>query len=108
PHSLAQIGLFNITPNGMRGGIWMGGAGPAAAADGTIYCITGNGTFDTTPSPTDFGDSFVKLQGTNLAVLDYFTPWNQSTLDSGDRDLGSGGAMVLPDSAGSSAHPHLV
>src|SRR5262249_20795894 len=78
------------------------------APDGTVYCITGNGTFDTNGTPTNFGDSFLKLQGTNLTVLDYFTPWNQAHLQSLDIDLGSGGAMVLPDSVGSVAHPHLM
>lgn len=111
PHTLTQLAILNVTPNAMRGGIWMGGAGPAAAADGTVYCMTGNGTFDTnTTSPVDFGDSFLKLQlqGTNLTVRDYFTPYNQGYYDTIDHDIGSGGAMLVPDSAGSLAHPHLV
>ena len=107
--SLQQVGVFNDTPNGSEGGIWMAGAGPAEAPDGTIYCITGNGTFDTGANPVDFGDSFVKLTpGSNLALTDYFAPYNQATLNAGDLDLGSGGAMVLPDAVGSTQHPHLV
>jgi len=43
-----------------------------------------------------------------LSVADFFTPANQSNLNDGDLDLGSGGAIVLPDSAGSAAHPHLL
>jgi len=39
--------LFNTTPDGGLGGDWMSGTGPAADADGNIYVITGNGTFDT-------------------------------------------------------------
>jgi len=107
--TLQQVGVFNDTPNGTEGGIWMSGGGPAAASDGTIYCITGNGTFDTNASPQDFGDSFLRLTpGSSLTLTDYFTPYNQDALASADEDLGSGGAVVLPDSAGSASHPHLV
>ena len=107
--TLQQVGVFNATPNGRLGGIWMAGGGPAEAPDGTIYCITGNGTFDTSASPTNFGDSFLKLtRASNLTLTDYFTPYNQAILESADADLGSGGAMILPDSVGSAQHPHLV
>jgi hypothetical protein len=41
-------------------------------------------------------------------VLDYFTPFNQSLLSTDDVDLGSAGSIVLPDSVGSPAHPHLL
>jgi hypothetical protein len=107
--TLQQAGVFNDTPNGGLGGIWMAGAGAAEAPDGSIYCITGNGTFDTNPNPKNFGDSVLKLNpGTSLTVTDYFTPYNQANLALGDIDLGSGGAVILPDSAGSPQHPHLV
>src|SRR3989441_521159 len=98
--------LFNTTANGGLGGIWMSGTGPAADADGNIYVITGNGTFDTAAPRTNYGDSFIKLSTTGgLSVADFFTPANQSFLDSNDFDVGSGGAIVV-DSAG--AHPHLL
>ncbi len=98
--------VFNATPNGGRGGIWMTGTGPAADALGNIYVITGNGTFDTGTPRTNYGDSFIKLStAAGLSVADFFTPANQSVLDSNDFDLGSGGAIVV-DSTG--AHPHLV
>jgi len=107
--SLQQVGVFNTTPNATRGGIWMGGAGLAASADGGIYCVTGNGTFDTSLNPQNFGDSFLKLtQGAGLVLADYFTPHDQAAMDSADDDLGSGGAIVLPDSVGSVDHPHLL
>jgi hypothetical protein len=102
--------VFNTTPNGGLGGIWMSGTGPAADADGNIYVITGNGTFDTAAPRTDYGDSFIKLSTAagGLSVADFFTPFNESSLDSQDFDVGSGGPIVLPDSAGSVAHPHLL
>jgi hypothetical protein len=96
--------LFNTTPDGGRGGIWMTGTGPAADAAGNIYVITGNGTFDTAAPRTNYGDSFVKLTA-GLSVADFFTPANQDFLNGNDFDVGSGGAIVV-DSTGPS--PHLL
>ena len=82
-----------------------GGAGLAADASGNIYLLDANGTFDTTlngqgfPSQGDYGNAFLKISTTNkqLAVADYFEMSNQSSENSTDEDLGSGGALVLPD-----------
>jgi hypothetical protein len=41
-------------------------------------------------------------------VVDYFTPFNQASFIPSDKDLGSGGPLLLPDSVGSVAHPHLL
>jgi hypothetical protein len=68
------------TTAGEGAGIWMGGGGPAADADGYIYLVTGNGDFD---GQTQWGESFLKLkydppQGNtpaSLAVSDHWTPW---------------------------------
>ena len=96
--------LFNTTPNATgtvtysRGGIWMGGGAPAIDAGGNMYFITGNGTFDANAGGANYGDSVVKLGTTNgLAVIDYFTPSTEATLDANDTDFGSGGAAVLVD-----------
>ncbi|HTH46998.1 MAG TPA: PA14 domain-containing protein [Candidatus Limnocylindria bacterium] len=105
--TLKQVQVYNTTPNGGLGGIWMGGLGPALDADGNMYVITGNGTF--AAASQSYGDSFIRLTtgGTNLALGDYFTPFNQAALNSADADLGSGGVIILPDEVGSAAHPHL-
>ena len=104
--SLQQTGVWVTTPNGGLGGVWMAGAGIAADASGAVFVATGNGTFDTSGDPSDFGDSIVKLsvnrQG--IQLTDYFTPYNQGNLEGGDEDVGSGGVLVLPDQPGS--HPH--
>ena len=94
--TLAQEAAFNTSADGKEGGVWMAGGGLAADANGNIFFATGNGTWNGT---TDYGDSIVKLglpNGGNFAVLDYFTPFNQSSLGSGDGDLGSGGLVLLP------------
>jgi uncharacterized repeat protein (TIGR03806 family) len=105
-HTLASSNLFMVTPNGHDGGIWQGGCGPAADAGGDLFMMTGNGTYD---ANQDYGDTFLRLTSTNgLRVATYFTPQDQANLDQGDLDLGSGGAMLLPDEAGSLAHPHLA
>lgn len=106
--TLASNSVFNTTPNGGDGGIWQAGGGLASDSNGNIFCITGNGTFDGFTN-NDFGDSFLRLStGSGLALADYFTPYNQQALSDADLDLGSGGPLLLPDSAGSVAHPHLL
>jgi hypothetical protein len=106
--SLRQVAVFNSTPNAYQGSFWMGGAAPAADADGNIYAISGNGKFDADANGSNFGDTVIKLSFPGLKVVDYFTPFNQQFLDRADMDLGSSGAVLLPDIAGSMAHRHLL
>jgi FG-GAP-like repeat/PQQ-like domain len=111
--TLAQVSVLNCDPNGppnntflsdgSGNAFWNSGAGPAADANGNIYALSANGPFDTKlvngfPSGGDYGDTFLKLspQG-SLHVSDYFTPFDQAASAAGDTDLGSGGAVVLPD-----------
>jgi hypothetical protein len=95
--SLTQKAVWNVTPTGADGGIWQSGQGPAVDADGNVYLMTANGTFD--PAKNNYGDSFVKLHldGSNLVVKDYFTPCNQDHLRVTDLDLGSAGPVLIPD-----------
>src|SRR5437763_4878483 len=104
-----QVGVFNSTPDGQEGGIWMSGAGPAADAQGNVYLTIGNGSFDLDQTgQRDAGDSFVKLSTRKGLVLsDYFTPFNQECLDGRDEDLGAGGVLLLPEQP-NTAHPHLL
>jgi Chitobiase/beta-hexosaminidase C-terminal domain/PQQ-like domain len=94
--TLAQEAVFNASPNGSASGVWMSGAGPAVDGNGNVYLATGNGDWNGT---TDYGDSILKLgppANGNFTVLDYFTPYDQGALNSGDVDLGSGGLVLLP------------
>jgi hypothetical protein len=102
--TLAQTSVLNLVPNGSDGGIWMSGAAPAADAAGNMFFLVGNGTFDPTlnaqgfPANKDCGNCFVKLStGSGLALADYFTPHNTVSESNADQDLGSEGAIVLPD-----------
>jgi hypothetical protein len=89
--SLERVAIRCLTPTGEGAAVWQGGAGLAADADGYLYLITGDGTNTTASGGHDYGDSFVKLDPVNnLAVVDFFSPSNQASLDSGDVDLGSG------------------
>jgi hypothetical protein len=104
--TLAQKAVLNITPDGGEGGIWASDTGPAADASGNIFVPTGNGTFDAASGGRDYGDSVLKLDPSSLAILDYFTPFDQEKLNGDDADLGSSGPTLLPDRAG--PHPHLL
>jgi len=103
-NTLAQTSVLDVTPSGSEGAIWQAGGGLAADSAGNIYLLDGNGTFDANvnsngfPPKGDFGNGFLKLSNSSaLAVADFFEPWNTVSESNADADLGSGGAMVLPD-----------
>jgi hypothetical protein len=98
--TLARVAVFNSTPNGSDGGVWQSGGAFSVDPSGHIYLQTGNGSFDVNSGGVDRGDSFLKLNAKSLTVADYFTPYNQSVLDSGDLDLGSGAGVILPRQSG--------
>ena len=102
--TLAQTAVFNDSPDDSQSGIWQGDTGLAADDDGNIFLATGNGGFDADSGGRDYGDSALRLDGHNLSVLDYFTPFNQKHLDNADDDLGSGGPVLLPDQEGDHRH----
>jgi hypothetical protein len=112
--TFAQTAVLNLTPNGSEGSIWMAGAGLAADTSGNIYFLDANGTFDTTlnasslPTSGDYGNAFMKVSTTGgiLAAADYFETSNTVSESAGDEDLGSGGALVLPDLQDSAGTVH--
>ncbi len=78
--TLAQTSVFNTTPNGSGGIVWLGAGAPGADADGNLYYPTGMGSFDSSvdgnglPAQGDYANSVLKLalQGGSLQVVDYF------------------------------------
>jgi len=108
-NSLLPIGVYVTTPDGYNGGIWASGWGPAVDSSNSIYVPTGNGLFDANLSGIDYGDSILRLSWADIqpGVVDYFTPWDQSMLNSGDIDVASGGILLLPDQPGA-PYPHLL
>ena len=114
--TLAQQSVLNVIPNGSEGAIWAAGAGPAADSGGNIYFLDGNGTFETSldsngfPVNGDYGNAIMKLSTKRgqLAVADYFNMFNTISESSADEDLGSGGAMVVPNFKDSSGVVHSL
>ncbi|HVI10584.1 MAG TPA: pyrrolo-quinoline quinone [Candidatus Binatia bacterium] len=110
-NTLAQTTILNVTPNANEGSMWGSGAGPAADTLGNIFFLDANGVFDTTlnsngfPNQGDFGNAFVRLTTKGgLAVADYFEMDNGPQESNEDIDLGSGGAILLPNMKDSSGN----
>jgi len=110
--------VYNTEPNATvavfgshagEGALWMGGNGLCVDEHSNLFYEVANGSFDADQGGGDYGDSFMRLATTGgISVVDYFTPFNQAALQAADADLGSGGPVLLPDEAGSAAHPHLI
>jgi uncharacterized protein (TIGR03437 family) len=107
--TLQQVSVYNTTPNGNGASFWASGAAPASDDAGYIYLVAGNGTFDYASGGPDLGEGFIKLSTSGgLKVADWFAPFNYADLNARDVDTGSSGVALLPDEAGSAAHPHLM
>jgi hypothetical protein len=117
-NTLVRGSVLNVAPNSGAGpAIWMAGGGPAVDSAGNLYLLTANGAFETAldangfPNQQDYGNSFLKISiaGGSLKVADYFAMYNEVAESNADEDLGSGGAMLLPDVTDSTATVrHLV
>ncbi len=70
--------VHNDTSKDGKGGVWMGASAPAA--DGTYaFVVSGNGSFNADSGGHDYGDSVMKLTSGGV-VNDYFTPFDEQTL----------------------------
>jgi hypothetical protein len=98
--------IWNVTPGGGAGGVWMSGSGPAINGE-DIYFTTGNG-MDPGTMPGNFSESFVKLRYTpgvagvnngkpQLAVFDYWGAFSDFERADQDQDLGAAGVLLIPE-----------
>ena len=100
-NDLSQKIVYNNTPEGYNGGIWMSGAGPAADENGNIYVSVGNGSVGRNGNPSDVinrSESALKLtpNATTLNVASFFTPKNYLELEAADLDFGVTQIMLIP------------
>lgn len=98
--------IWNVTPGGGAGGVWMSGSGPAI--DGNdIYLATGNG-MDPGTMPGNFGESFVKLRYSagaagvdngkpKLVLADFWGAFSDFGRQDEDQDLGAAGVFIIPE-----------
>jgi hypothetical protein len=98
--TLAQLYVFNASPNSKNSNLWQSGEGLIADSENNIYFATSDAPFDVyNTNKMDYGDSVVKLNS-SLQVVDYFTPMDQACRNGNDMDLGSGGPLLLPAQPG--------
>jgi hypothetical protein len=100
------------------GGIWMSGGGLVSDGSGQILFATGNGASNGSgpipgkSPPADLGEAVVRVAvqpDGSLKAVDFFSPYDASTLDQSDLDFGSGSPVALPDAYfGTAAIPHLA
>jgi hypothetical protein len=65
-----------------------------AGTAGHLYFTKGNSN-DPYNTKTNLSESIVKVSSDLKTVIDFFTPGNDATLDHTDRDLGSGGFLMI-------------
>ncbi|HVE15863.1 MAG TPA: hypothetical protein VNB29_03960, partial [Chthoniobacterales bacterium] len=108
-HPIPRL-VFCDTPNGSKGGIWQGGAGPTIDNDGNLFISTANAgaSFCANQTPGNVAESFLKFNPTaGLSVtasgFDFWAPGDAPGLGNADSGVGSGG-LVLMDVPGTIPH----
>ena len=98
--TLVQSGIFASVTTGstLGGGVWQSGRPPVVDGSGFVYVFTGNGYQNGYNGTTNFSESALKLDPDDgLALVDWFTPSNWSTMDQQDADLASSGPLLIPN-----------
>jgi hypothetical protein len=95
PTTLQLVSIYNTTPNGGLGAIWMGGGAPAPDGSGNIFFATGNGAFDA--GGGDFavggGGGGLGSQGISGSLAVTFRAFTSSSTG-----LGENGSFLTPNS----------
>jgi len=108
----AAPAVFISTPNGSHGGIGQSGAAPSSDPSGSVFVVTSDGKAAIPSTGTDYPDTLLKFQITTaptaLGIVDSFARANETSLEFQQKYFGSTGVLLLPDSAGSTVHPHLA
>jgi hypothetical protein len=111
--TLAQVAIFNTSPDWGLTSVWQAGVGLAADEFDNIFIETaesGSHGYDVPDGGQTYCNSVVELkpgqvdQHNQYEVADYFTPWYVAFLDANDMDISSTGALILPDQDGT--YPH--
>jgi hypothetical protein len=106
--TLQRVRVYNSTPDGGDGGIWMSANGPTVDEKGFIYLATGNGTVgrdndndtpDLANDTRDRGESLLKMipSGDSMHIVDFFTPANYPFMEENDLDYGVDGVTLIPN-----------
>ena len=100
--TLQQKYVYNSTPDGYNGGIWMSGGGPSADSLGNVYLAVGNGSVGANGNASNLrnrSESALKLtpSGSSFNISSYFTPQNYETLEGADLDFGVTQIMLIPN-----------
>lgn len=99
-NTLQQKIVYNTTPDGYNGGIWMSAGAPTIDEFGNLYVCTGNGSVGTNGNPRARGESIIKLvPNLTTKTLDqatYFTPSNYQALEVADLDFGVLVPLLIP------------
>lgn len=96
--TLQQVAVFNTSPNSGAAGVWQSGQGLTVTPDGDLQFATGNGMGSDATQVSERTESVVRLRltGSTLTLVDWFTPSAWQTMDSSDTDLGSTGCLYVP------------
>jgi len=99
--TLQLVGAFDDMPGGNFSAIWQQGAGISADVLGNVYAESGEGQINP-GGGIQLGQTIIKL-ASNASLVDWFTPFNWSSILANDQDLNNA-VLILPDQSGS--HPH--
>ena len=110
--SLKPTGKFN-TIEAQAGyelsSVWMAGHSVAIDPAGDVYAITGNGNYNADKGMKGYGESVIVLSpDLKKKPVGTFTPSNWQSLNNGDVDFGSGGAILIPSVDGQTVPPMII